>query len=510
MLCGMNKTEKWGMFEIKLQGPSQGNPYVEIDLKAEFNHEQKSVIVEGFYDGEGIYIVRFMPQIEGQWKYRTHSNCRELDCVEGVFECVTPTEGNHGMVKVANQYHFAYEDGKAYYPFGTTCYAWIHQPQEIQLQTLESLKKSCYNKLRMCVFPKFYHNNSSEPEIYPFEGIAPDKWDFARFNPCFFRHLESAVMLLQKMGIEVDLILFHPYDKGHWGFDRMNAAEDERYLRYVISRLAAYRNIWWSMANEYDYMTEKTKEDWDRNIDLAAKTDPYHHLLSIHQGDELYDHWNPDITHASIQLGTKKDNVELGFGVYKTHRDVYHKPVIYDEVGYEGNLEQRWGSISAQELVDKFWKAAVSGTYMTHGETFTNPDDIIWWSKGGRLKGQSNARIEFLKKIVEESNVGGLEPLDRWWILNGAGKNGKYYLFYFGTECLSQWKFALPAFKVGTEIEYGTKFKVEIIDAWNMTITAVKELYEVTDKDRYSYSCNFHPFVELPCKPYMAIKITRV
>jgi len=34
----------------------------------------------------------------------------------------------------------------------------------------------------------------------------------------------------------------------------MPAAADDRYLRYVIARLAAYRNVWWSLANEYDFL----------------------------------------------------------------------------------------------------------------------------------------------------------------------------------------------------------------------------------------------------------------
>ena len=506
----MDKIERWGMFELEMEGPSEGNPFVEVKVEAVFRHEKEQVAVEGFYDGNGIYKVRFMPGETGLWEYTVTSNCAGIGSLKGTFECVEAQGHNHGMVKVANQFHFAYADGTPYYPFGTTCYAWIHQPKELREKTLASLAGACYNKIRMCVFPKYYHNNNTEPERYPFEGTAPSQWDFSRFNSAFFAHLEDMILRLSELGIEADLILFHPYDDGHWGFDRMSAEADERYLHYMIARLGAYRNVWWSMANEFDYMKEKTKADWDRNIGIVAKTDPYHHLLSIHQGDELYDHWDPRITHASIQLGTRDETVPAGFGLYKAHRDVYHKPVIYDEVGYEGNLPQRWGRFSAKELVDKFWKAAVAGVYMTHGETFTHPDDIIWWSKGGELKGQSTSRIAFLRKIVEESKVNGLEPIDRWWNLNGSGKNGYYYLFYFGTECPAEWKFELPAFKIGTEIPYGTKFQVDIIDTWNMTVTPAEALYEVTDKSSYCYTCNHHPVVELPGKPYIAIRIRKV
>jgi hypothetical protein len=39
-------------------------------------------------------------------------------------------------------------------PRKTTCYAWIHQPEELQRQTLETLAASPFNKIRFCVFPK--------------------------------------------------------------------------------------------------------------------------------------------------------------------------------------------------------------------------------------------------------------------------------------------------------------------------------------------------------------------
>src|SRR5262245_60525722 len=96
----------------------------------------------------------------------------------------------------------------------------------------------------MCVFPKRYTYNQNEPLLYPFAGAPLRAWDFTRFNPPFFRHLEKRVGQLRDLGIEANLILFHPYDKGHWGFDRMEPAADDRYLRYLIARLAAYRNVW--------------------------------------------------------------------------------------------------------------------------------------------------------------------------------------------------------------------------------------------------------------------------
>ena len=43
----------------------------------------------------------------------------------------------------------------------------------------------------------------------------------------------------------------------------MGAEADDHYLRYVVARLAAFPDIWWALANEFDLMT-KSDDDWHR------------------------------------------------------------------------------------------------------------------------------------------------------------------------------------------------------------------------------------------------------
>jgi hypothetical protein len=403
---------------------------VDVELSARFTQGGRSVTVPGFYDGDGVYRIRFMPEQVGEYAYQTRSNKAELDGKKGRFTAVKPSAGNHGPVRVRNTYHFSYADGTPCYPIGTTCYAWTHQTDRLQEQTLATLKKAPFNKLRMCVFPKRYAYNTNEPPVYPFAGQSPRAWDFSRFNPAFFRHLEKRVAQLRDLGIEADLILFHPYDRGHWGFDRMTAAVDDRYLRYLIARLAAYRNVWWSLANEYDFMKEKKESDWDRLFQVVARSDPYGHLRSIHNGTRLYNHTHPWVSHASIQNGS----AVADFGRAVLLRDVWRKPVVFDEVKYEGDIAERWGNLSALEMVHRFWQGAIAGTYVGHGETYRHPEDLLWWARGGVLRGKSPERIAFLRKVLEEGPRQGLEPIDKWQDARTAGKKGEYYLVYFGKE----------------------------------------------------------------------------
>ena len=62
-----------------------------------------------------------------------------------------------------------------YYPFGTTVYALAHQEESIIEETLDTLKNSPFNKVRMCVFPKHCQYNNNEPRFYPFEKMRTNR-----------------------------------------------------------------------------------------------------------------------------------------------------------------------------------------------------------------------------------------------------------------------------------------------------------------------------------------------
>jgi len=469
----LSEIEKWDFFELKLKGPQNGNPFKEVELKAIFRNANRERQVKGFYDGNGIYRIRFMPQDKGVWDYKTISNVRKLSDQTGKFSCVESAAENHGPVEVTDTYHFQYADGTPYYQVGTTCYTWIHQGDSLEEVTLETLSKAPFNKLRMCIFPKSYSFNKNEPAYYPFERNEQGLNDFTRFNPEFWQHLEKRIMDLQKLGIEADIILFHPYDR--WGYSQMPDHVDQFYLEYAMARLSAFRNVWWSMANEFDLMESKTMDDWHRFFQIVYNNDLYNHLRSIHNCIKKYDHSLPWVTHASIQ-STAFDSVEHW-------RQEYKKPIIFDECRYEGNVRFGWGNLTAQEMTAMFYRSLIRGSYAGHGETYKHPEDILWWSKGGLLHGESPARIQFFKKILKNAPEGGFEPCNDY----AAGKFGQQYLYYFDTLAVDSWTFDLPKKR---------KYQVEIIDTWNMTVNTLENLYQ----DEFT--------IDLPGKKYMAVRIS--
>lgn len=502
-----NIIEKWGIFEVSIQGKCEGNPYKDYEIYGIFKSSQENIQVDGFYDGNGIYKVRFMPSFTGRYTFMIKGTFGEEE-YSGAFDVKEPSQKNHGPVKVANTHHFVYEDGTPYYPIGTTCYVWELQRDELIEETLKNLEKSGFNKLRFCIWPKHYDYNLGEPRSYPYQGTPMDSrvlteenfrnytgktdgnhWDFSCFNPKHFQQIEKCIEELQKLEIEADLIIMHPYDR--WGFSQMTREEDELYWNYIIARFSAYRNVWWSLANEYDLLIKKTVEDWEFYGQILCKKDAYGHLRSIHNCRPFYDYSRPWITHCSIQRQDLYKTAEM----CQEWRIRYKKPVIVDEMAYEGNLEQGWGNLTGQEMVRRFWEAALRGGYPGHGETYWNSQNTIWWSHGGKLYGESWKRVKFWKTIIGQTPGIGLKPLEMErddicavpedFCL--AKKTG-YQLYYYS--------FMQPLFQ-SFYFDDETEYYVQVIDTWNMAIENVG-----IKKGRFQ--------VKLPGRPYMLIRIKKV
>jgi hypothetical protein len=486
----------WEIFELTLDGPADGNPFL-TEWSAEFAQGHRTVRVDGFYDGAGKYKVRFMPDTVGDWTYTTASTVAVLNGKSGSFAAVKAKDGAHGPVVVHNTHHFSYADGTPYFPFGTTSYAWIHQPEALQQQTLATLKAAPFNKMRMCVFPKHYEYNHNEPEFYPFPRTGTTN-DYTRFDPRFFAHLEKRILDLQAMGIECDLILFHPYDR--WGYQQMTAETDAFYLRYIVARLGAYRNVWWSMANEWDLMKYKTLADFDRLFHVLESADAHGHLRSIHYSITMYDYTRTWVTHASLQT----DEFEKAAGWLAA----WKKPVVFDECKYEGNLNKRWGNISAAEMLRRFWLGVINGCYVTHGETYLPETDAafnedttptLWWAHGGALHGESSAGIAQLRKLVEESaakpsaRMRFEAPVNPYYLNAVAyaadGKTPQTILYYLDTHQPVWYEFPLP----------DAKFTAELIDPDAGTITPVAGTHSGKAAK-----------LRLKVKPYQAVRFRAV
>ena len=97
------KIETWRMMELKFSSVTDyseaGADGVWMDV--EFIHEstRQSLVRPAFWDGKGVFIVRFAPTQKGKWSYMTR--CEQdtsLDNISGSFKCV-PYQGDLEIYK---------------------------------------------------------------------------------------------------------------------------------------------------------------------------------------------------------------------------------------------------------------------------------------------------------------------------------------------------------------------------------------------------------------------------
>jgi hypothetical protein len=278
----------------------------------------------------------------------------------------------------------------------------------------------------------------------------------------------------------------------------MPAEDDDQYLRYVVARLSSFHDIWWSMANEFDLMRAKKLSDFDRFFQILVANDPYKHLRSIHYSKVMYDYSNPWITHVGNQSG--------GFEEAAKYRKMWMKPIIFDEVGYEGNLNRRWGCLSSAEMTRRIWRGVQTGSYVTHGECLlTNPADYredssptLWWSHGGKLHGDTAKKISFLKTITEAAVDSaphriGWDPVDdpyySYATLSDPGGDYVVQVLYFFDLHQPVWyEFPLPE----------GEFSAEYLDPEECTVTPIE--------GRFSGKTH----ITLTGKPYQAVRFRRL
>ena len=521
--------KQYEVTEFCFKGAEPPGSQVEVDATGCFTLGECRITVPGFYAGNGEYKLRFLPELTGDWQYEIGS---EFLCLKesGTLSVIPADPGRHGPVRPKGTAMY-YADGTWCPTFGTTVYALASQSEALIEETLESLSNAPFNKLRTCVFPKHYVYNTNNPQYYAFEkkpgreekrfsaeGLPPfpqkeaerdDYWDTTRPSFAFWDHFEGILKRLDEMGIQVDLILFHPYDR--WGFSNLSLEDSLRYLDYLLRRLSAFPNLWWSLANEYDLCFNKTEKDFRDYETFIAKRDPFRHPVSNHNCFKIWDAGSENITHVSWQT---KELTRVAEKLQK-----HGKPVLIDECRYEGNVPEFWGNLSGEDMTRSFWRVTSQGGYCTHGETFlpetekgkkatrTGEPDVVWWARGGRLNGESPARIAFLRKIVEnlpgplepfDSGLGGLAMLDDdalrkaittapsgfGDVLNAISRMGyadrkgmftmEYsyqghcgddaYLWYLDDQCAAVYSISLPE---------NRKYRVDVMDTWNMTCETV-------------------------------------
>ncbi|MBO5077196.1 MAG: DUF5060 domain-containing protein, partial [Clostridia bacterium] len=122
--------EVWKRIDIVLKSAKKyKNPYKDVDIDAEFVHEDGTKIhLYGFWYGGDEWRVRFAPTKTGVWTYTvtaTDTDNSGLHNVTGTLTAVANTGSTdidkHGFVKISdNGRYFVHDDGTPFYWLGDT------------------------------------------------------------------------------------------------------------------------------------------------------------------------------------------------------------------------------------------------------------------------------------------------------------------------------------------------------------------------------------------------------
>ncbi|HAK52344.1 MAG TPA: hypothetical protein DCM54_10660 [Gammaproteobacteria bacterium] len=87
-----------------------------------------SLTLDGYWNGDRTWTVRFAPTQPGTWTWRSHSSDPAMDQQQGEIECVAPTTDQvkdnpnlRGFIGVSDSgRHFTYADGTLFFWLGDT------------------------------------------------------------------------------------------------------------------------------------------------------------------------------------------------------------------------------------------------------------------------------------------------------------------------------------------------------------------------------------------------------
>ncbi|MBZ5577592.1 MAG: DUF5060 domain-containing protein [Acidobacteriia bacterium] len=343
------------VFELSpADAASHPDPYVNVDLKAEFRSpHQKTFLQPAFWDGGGKMVIRFSPTEEGQWDYRVTSNVASWDGKTGSF-MAAPSDAP-GFVRAANVHHWAYTERDA--EGLDRPHLWMGAT-EMGLATLDDASFRAVADARSA--QKFNHLRGLVLSEGAGAGYsAPDAPDLARFH-----RLDERIRYLNQKGIVADLILAAGPRQLAQLFPSRDARR--RFVRFLVARFAPF-NITWQGVEHF----EDDPDGRALSKELGGylqEADPYRHPRTsgarITSAPLLEDHWMDFAAY-----GTANDNVGA------IEHQLYPVPFVNVDLGREDSGAGKSGAddVDAATFRHRLWNATMDGQYVTYANTGSGP-----------------------------------------------------------------------------------------------------------------------------------------
>ena len=430
-VAAQEKGFQWQVAELTFDAARQHErPYEEVLLTCTFTGpDGREIAVEGFYDGNNRWKVRFCPDRPGVWNWKTDCNTPDDGLAEknGTIDVGpaakdgNPLHKHGGLLKVSeNRRYLTYTDGTPFFWLGDTW--WFCPSSQVQIQgsshpEIESMFRSLIDKRKSQGFNIVHwaslghFGSSGNGTFMKTKGNSP-------FTPSYWTTYDLYVQTANDAGI-IPVIGFG----FHTGLDAWSLEDLQFLWRYVIARYGSY-GITWLICGEYNHDQGERAERIEKILQLGAfikQRDPYKRAMTVHpwyfKGDTR-DAWNCDwydfvmwqgahVGHRNVPpTSTYRDSAELG------------KPYLEGETQYEGIYGDRPAqAVTVDDVRRSAWHALQSGccgyTYGAHGlwypaqnaedETFAKDWGTAkpWW-EAMHLPGPDQLAV--MRKFYEKNN----------------------------------------------------------------------------------------------------------
>lgn len=391
----MEVVQRWNKFECVLKSSVKyNNPVQQATLMATFVSplgEKKTVY--GFWDGNDVWKIRFMPDIAGTWTFTTACSDKSnkgLDNKSGSFICTASKNNNrfttHGPIRVSrNQRFLEHQDGTPFFWLADT--SWNGPLRSTDEEWSYYLQERVRQKFSAVQWVTTQWRAAPDGDING--RLAYTGKERIEINPEFFQRLDKKVDEMNRAGLLTVPVMLWAINGGSQPDINpgVSLSEDQAIIlaRYMVARWQG-NHVVWILNGDGNYTGERS-EKWKR-IGRSVFGNISHAPVTQHPGGRIWilndfidEKWY-DICGYQSGHNEREDNLKwIVFGPpAQDWKKEPYRPFISLEAPYENHIGDK--TLMSADIVRRahYWSllnAPTAGiTYGGHG---------VWgWDDGTR------------------------------------------------------------------------------------------------------------------------------
>lgn len=433
-----DKVGIWMKFEENFESSTAyENPLYEVEkFEVHFTSPTgRTKKINGFWDGDKNWKVRFAPDELGTWTYTTQCSDESnqgLHNSKGSFVCVSHDSKyaiyNKGSIKhPKGTYHLTYADGTPF--FWTACTAWngaLKSTEEEWETYLENRVNNHYNVIQL-VTTQWRGGDANLHGQVAFEGSGRIK-----INPEFFRHLDKKIDKVNEHGLVAAPVLLWalPSVQGRYLSPGYYLPEDEAILlaKYMVARYGGNQVVWF-LGGDGRYVNEY-EQRW-KNIGRGVFAEEHPGIVAQHPhgrswigSDYIEEDWLDIIGYQSSHSAEEGTVNWINKGPVAEEwsnippRAIMNLEPIYEEIRKNTTAQDVrnacYWSIFATPVSGITYGANGIWPWLREGEKILNHSDAPWtstWRESIDLPG--GIQVGYLSTFIQKFD---------WWRLKPAHK----------------------------------------------------------------------------------------